>query len=291
MRKSAPILLLLLSSLAATAARAGENVLVVMSSELAPYQEALAGIRTELGANVPVVALSKETGELPLNGQVVIAIGGKAAIHPYPEGTRLIYCLAPGLALAKKGKAAGIRVEVSPTLLSMTRRFKSIQPSLKRLGVLWTSDSMKAYLDEADAIRAELGVEIVTYRLAGTDELPETLRRLQGKVDALWLPPDPPLISAASLSTIKGFSWANDVPFYVPSDGLTASGALASVSSSFRDMGRTAAKAARTLIEGRLPAATIFPDITKTTFNLSAAKELNVQVDQGLIGTGDQVLP
>jgi len=285
------IILALILPLHGASARAGDKVVVVMSSELAPYQEALNGVRAELGANVPVLAMSKEGVELPVQSRIVIAIGGKAALFPYPEETKLIYCLAPGLSMTKKGKAAGVRVEVSPTLLAMARRFKAIHPGLKRLGVLWTSDSMKDYLDEAAAISAQLGIEIVPARLSGTDELPNTLRRLQGKVDALWLPPDPPLISASSLSTIKGFSWANDVPFFVPSDGLTASGALASVSSSFRDMGMTAARAARALTEGRTSAATIFPDITKTTFNLGAARELNVQVDQSLVGTGDQVLP
>ena len=290
MNRSRFAILLLLLAPCAPVARAGEKIVVVMSSRLGPYQEALSGVQAELGKDVPVINLSDGVPQLPNESRVVLAIGGKAAIHPYPDGTQIIYCLAPGLELSRKTRLT-TRVEVSPTLLSMVRRFKEIQPSLKRLGVLWMSDSMREYLDEADAIRSTLGVEIISAHLSGTNDLPDTLRRIQGNVDALWLPPDPPLISASSLSTIKGFSWSNHVPFYVPSDGLTSNGALASVSSSFQDMGRSAAKAAKSSLEGHFSNATIFPDITKTTINLGAAKELHVTVDLGLVGPGDQVVP
>ena len=293
MNRSRFAILLLLLAPCAPFARAGEKIVVVMSSQLGPYQEALSGVQAELGKDVAVFNLADNAQEIPVDSRTVIAIGGKAALHPYPVGTRIVYCLAPGLELPRRSKSGAtyVEVEVSPTLQSMVRRFKDIQPSLKRLGVLWISNSMHEFLEESDAIRATLGVEIVPAHIRGADDLPEALRRLQGKVDALWLAPDPPLISLEILSTIKGFSWTNHVPFYVPSDGLAANGALAAVSSSFGDMGRTAAKVAQSIIAGKSYGETIFPDISKTTFNLGTANELHMSVDQRLVGKGDQVNP
>jgi putative tryptophan/tyrosine transport system substrate-binding protein len=284
---------LALSLIAATAApaRAADGIVVVLSSNLGPYQEALAGVRAGVGNDVPVMTLGDGGIQVPVNTRVVIAIGGKAALNSYPKGTRLVYCLTPGLEIPARDGVKPVRVQVSPTLKTMARRFKRIQPSLQRLGVLWVSNSIKTYLDETSRIREELGIELVSAHLSSTDDLPDALRRLTGKVDALWLPPDPSLISASSLATIKNFSWASDVPFYTPSDGLAASGSLATVSSTFREMGRVAAEAARTVSRGGDCDTTISPEAIHTTFNMSAAAEVNVSIGKELVTAADQVLP
>src|SRR5258708_7625278 len=81
---------LLVSSLASAS---DEAIVVVLSSNLKPYQEALNGVKKEFDGNIPTFVLSNGEPEIPRETKVVIAIGGKAALYSYPDRARLIYCL------------------------------------------------------------------------------------------------------------------------------------------------------------------------------------------------------
>src|SRR5207249_9943195 len=119
--------------------------------------------------------------------------------------------------------------------------FKQLQPALKRLAVVWAGESIQDYIDQKNDIADRLGVEMVSDRVRNSDDLPDHLRALKGKVDAVWLPPDAAMVTPKNFATIKEFSLANGIPFYVPSEGLVAQGAAVSVSASFTDIGALAA--------------------------------------------------
>ncbi len=76
------------------------------------------------------------------------------------------------------------------------------------------------------------------------------MRSLTPKPDALWLAPDPGLITPASFQTIKQFSWDNAIPFYAPTAGLAAAGAAAAVSISSPGLGHRRAELSRQALSG-----------------------------------------
>lgn len=282
--------LLVLSSLGGTAARADE-VVVVMSSKLDAYQQALEGFQEAFGGAVPAMGVADPL-RLPNDVRIVVAFGGKAAQAKYPKNIALVYCMAPAIKLEQSGRfGPSVQIQMLPRADAVLLRFKDIQPTMKRLAVLWASDSLEEYAEGLREASAAAGIKIFSERLDGPDEIPERLRAINGKVDALWLSPDPLLVNAQTFSVIKEFSWSNNIPFYAPTAALTEKGAAASISSSYREIGRAAAQAVRRLLSGTSAGSTIYPEKADVTVNLSAAARSGLRIENEAARRADRVIP
>jgi ABC-type uncharacterized transport system substrate-binding protein len=151
---------------------------------------------------------------------------------------------------------------------------------------------MGGYLEEIQQVCAGFGIKAIVTQVSGADALPDRLRAvLQQGVDALWLPPDPLLINAQNFSVLKTFCWSNNIPFYAPTAGLVEQGAVASVSSSFREIGRAAGRVARRVLLGKIPEQVVYPDVVEVTLNLTAAANSKLQIPQEVRLKADRVLP
>jgi putative ABC transport system substrate-binding protein len=159
------------------------------------------------------------------------------------------------------------------------------------LGVLWAGESIKDFLDQSVAVREQLGIEIVARRVVNATDLPDHLREMEGKIDALWLPPDAALVTPTNFETIRGFASAKQIPFYVPSDGLVEQGAMASFSSSYKDIGILAAKLARQALENHEVKGVVFPEDLQLAVNLPAAKRCNLKITPEILRPTDRTYP
>jgi len=274
-------------ALASSQATAGNEVVAVLSSELQPYRQALQGMQEELGAPVLVIG----DAALPASARVVVTFGSKAAMQSFAKEIAIVVCMAPGLRpedIPHDGPTFGIHM--SPPADVVCARFKELQPRLVRLGVLWTSASLGEYLDAARPALLRLGIELVAERLPDAEALPARLRSWSKRVDAVWLPPDPPLVNERSFAIVKEFAEANAVPFFAPTEGLVAKGAVAAVAGSFRDIGRTAGRAARHILAGESAAVERFPATGQVTLNLTAAARIGLEISPEALRRVDRVL-
>jgi len=204
-------LLLALGAIAFTAPGAwSQDLVAVMSSRLAPYQEALAGFESALGRDVPVLELPQADANLTGATRVIVTFGGKAALQSFPKNAALVYCLAPGLELDRTlRKAATVKVWMLPRPTDLLGRLVRIQPSLSRLAVLWAAEGNQVYLRELEAAAQRRGVRIVSIKVEDASAMPQHLRAVEGRIDAIWLPPDPLLVTAQVFAVLKEFSWSN----------------------------------------------------------------------------------
>lgn len=253
---------------AALLANAGE-VAVVLGSDLRPYQEALEGFREGFGGEFAELGLSEP---LPPETRVVVAIGGKAAARSLPRGVALVYCLAPGIQLPPPAA----RVVMLPRAGQLLARIRRHWPGLRRLGVLTGSPSYASYARELEDAAAAEDVAVIHERVGSPREVPGKLRVLVRKVDALWVPPDPRVLDAGSLTALQTFSWDNDVPLFVSSPGLSERGAVASIHVPYRALGRTAALAAREALAGRVRSRYFADEIVETS-NPEAARQTGLE--------------
>lgn len=279
--------------LATGATGSAQEVMAVISSDLKPYLEAFEGFGEAFGRPVPFVNLEKEGLRVGPGVHVVVAFGGKAALEHYPDQATLVYCMAPGIRLRPADrKGPLVRVQMLPRPGSALVKLKEIQPGLRRLEVLWTSDGIEDYLQEMQQVSPSLGVEVLVERLNGPDDLPDRLRALVGgRVDALWLSPDPLLVNSQSFSILREFSWSNDIPFYAPTAGLVEKGAVASVSTSFREIGRTAAMAVQRALAGTLSQGEVYPERSEVIVNMTAAANAGLRIPPEVSQKADRVLP
>jgi len=275
-------------SAASAPARAHETV-AVLSAAAGSYQAAFDGFAKGFQAPVPSFRLPDETPETGGDTRVVVAFGGEAAARRYPPRATLIVCLAPGLPDADiRGRY--VRVDMKPAAEPFLAKLRLVQPRLVRLAVLWNSEDTGAYLKDLKRAGATLGITVSSLRIDDLAQVPDVLRAQVGKADALWLAPDPRLVTPQTFQTVKQFSWDNAVPFYAPTSGLAAAGAAASVSVSPAHLGRQAAEMAKLALTGAELPKVVFPSDADLTVNLESARKAGLSLDPAKLGEGVTVI-
>lgn len=282
---------LLFAALAAAgaASAAAQDVVAVLGSEQRAHRETFESFQASFGKPTAVLALGEP---IPADAKIVLAFGGKAALQRYPGRVTVIYAIAPGALVDRKTHdGPSVKVMMEPDAGALLERLKDVQPKLKRLAVLWTSPVRAASAERLARAGAARGIEVSAARLEDADDLPNRLRGLHGKVDAIWLPPDPLIISAKNFEIIKHYSYDNDVPFYAPTEGLAEQGATAAVSVSYQEMGRMMAAAAKDALAGGSSPAELYTGRLQVTINLAAAKAAELPLAPEALKSAGKVLP
>jgi hypothetical protein len=268
-----------------------QETLAVLSSEAIPYREALEGFREALGRPISTARMTEGAPKITPEIRVVVAFGGKAAQESYPDRVSLIYCLAPGTKLEVRNRQGSvIEVKMLPRAGAILSKLKEVQPGLKRLAVFSSSKTPEEDLQEMREAAPSSGIEVFSEKLNNAEELPGRLRAVFGKADGILLLPDPLLINANSLSIFKEFSWSSRIPFYVPTAGLVEHGAVASVSSTFREIGHAAGSAARRVLEGGAANKTVYPEKVDLVLNMKAAASVGLQISNEVVQKAEKVL-
>lgn len=278
--------------LAGPVAARAQEVAAVLSSESEAYRLALEGFNEFTGRPAPVTILSKNAPVFEKRVKVAVLFGARASLAEYPPRVSRVYCMAPGVSWsAAADRETAAFIQMTPEPRAFLARLKELQPALRKLAVFWLSPALGVYCDALREAAAGLDIELVARQVKTAGNLPEALRSLPGIPDAVWLPPDPGLVTASAFATLRDFSVSNKTAFYVPTSGLAEKGGLASVSISFKEVGRAAAKAAARLSEGRGPGNPVYPENIEVTLNLSAAKDIGFAFPGEEIRRADRVLP
>ena len=271
---------------------APENTVAVLSLNGGAYLEAFSAFQATYGGEVTYYDLSSQKPVIGGKVKLLVTFGGKAAKYSYPEGINIIYCLAPGLeAKAPSREAREVKIALVPAFNVTLARIKQLQPGLKRLRVLWSAPGYAPYEQTVREEGARQGVQVTTFRLEGAGSLPGALRSALGKADALWLPPDPLIVTRENLLILREFSWENNIPFYGSTKSMTREGAVASFGISFTEIGKAAARAAATLDSGGSLPETVFPDKTEITLNAAAARKFGIVFPAAVLDEAGYLFP
>lgn len=254
-----------------------------MSSDSQRYLQALAGFTEAWGSTVPVVAAG---APLPAEARVFAAFGGMAAAREWPRDAVVVACLAPSIAVVPDD--AVTHVSLLPDSGVLVSRARSLFPALRVLRVLWSSELSR---DDVEAIvRAgdERGVIVLSERVMPPSRLPDHLRELHGKADALWLMPDPTLVTADNFAILREYAASKKLPLLAPTEGLAELGATAAIAVTFRDMGRAAAVSLRARLAGGAEPEVVRAGRVTVIVNAAAARAAGLSPE---IESADKVLP
>lgn len=256
----------------------------VLSKGSGPYFEAYLALQKALARPVTPFDLSAGKPDLPGGLKAVVAFGARAADLDYPEGVKVIVALAPGYS-PRGSKAGYVRICPLPQPDEAVAAFRRLQPGLRRLAVVY-SPAMSPYTGMIEGAAGPGGVELVRVQLQSPAQLPDRLRSLLGKADAVWLLPDPALINKTSLSVLGEFSCANKVPFYAPSAGLLQFGAAASFAPETEETGKAAARALKAALAGEALPDVIHASNPVLTLNRGAAERCSLPLKLPPQGAG-----
>ncbi|MGQ9900616.1 MAG: ABC transporter substrate-binding protein [Fimbriimonadales bacterium] len=186
---------------------------------------------------------------------------------------------------------AGVALTVRP--LRQLTTLLDIVPTVKRVGVIYNpKDSVSRRLIEGareDAMR--VGVVLHESPLENAARIADALKSLEGKVDALWLIPDPVCAAPEPSQRILEFAEWHKLPVLAFAGAFVQRGALVAVGVDMAEQGALAAEQVMRILEGEPPETLplLTPRRTLTFYNLLTARRLNITVPEMLLNLAARV--
>ncbi|HET9452040.1 MAG TPA: ABC transporter substrate binding protein [Aggregicoccus sp.] len=252
--KAAGALLLGLLLLAASSAQAAGGVLVVRSQDLPPYAAVDQAFSASIGQSVSRITLGEAAPDAlsrAMAGRpaLVLALGQEAArsVTALEPAVPVLCALVPFPAKVP-GRLVAVPMYASPQ--RQARLLKQALPGVKRVGLVYSPTNSRAAADAYGQAASAAGLVPVRYEVAGLRDFAGAVRRLVGRVDALWLIPDPTLINAETFKFLVQTSFESKLPLVAYSQAMVKAGALLALEPEYADMGRRAGSAGRRLLAG-----------------------------------------
>lgn len=294
----APVLLLLV---APGRALAQQSVVVFTSDELAVYEPAVEGFSEVMGEGVVVWNLqgSRERAD-DLVAHVrahppdlLLALGAKAAFvaaHDLDE-IPTIYAMVrdPDRYGINGPQITGIGSDIpAETALS---QFKLFVPQVETVGVMLGSRS--GMERELSAAAEATGVHLRIERVADGRALRATYAELAREMDALWIVPDPQVVTPDNFHFLRERCRRAEIPIFASSEALVHAGALLAVVPDYHLAGLQAGDLAHLILgsgtrPGEIPP--LEPQGMRVVLNRDTLDDLGLQVDDMLLDFTDEVV-
>jgi putative ABC transport system substrate-binding protein len=134
---------------------------------------------------------------------------------------------------------------------------------------------------------------IVSKAVDDPKQVRDAAAQLAGKVDALWLLPDPRLATPELIDFFLVFTQDHKIGLWGFLESLTKAGALASLSPDYAEIGRRAGKLAQEIAQRpadrRVPVPAPVDSPGTLTVNLKTARQLGLELPAAVIGKARQV--
>lgn len=238
-----------------------QGVMIVQSSSVEAYQKAVSGfdlafarftslpgvasiqpaqtIVLDPAANdaVPVVTRHYQA----LRPQVVVAIGNGAL-----EAVKDLKCPIVYLLVANPDAIAGQRknitgIKMTPGPLPQLAHLKAALPAVQKIAILFDPASNADFASRAQAAAVSLDLALVTAPASDDLEAIRQIGGLAGQIDAIWLLPEPSLISPALLNAVALLSLEKHIPLIAFAPKYLELGAAMAIFSSPEQLGMQAA--------------------------------------------------
>lgn len=283
---------IILSLMLCHLAEGAQEVLVVESARIKPYDEALKGFMDVCGCTTKELVLSemkapdvlKEIREtMP---DMVLAIGMDALSNV--KGIKdipVVYLMVPNpeSIIAGKENITGVSMNIPPK--KQLGLLQQVLPDVKRVGILYDPAKTGYFVKKAQYVSRELGIELIAKEVRNSKDVPSILNGMKERIDAFWMAPDTTVVTPETIEFLLLFSLENKIPVITFSEKYVEMGALMSVSIDAFDAGRQAGEIAGKILSGadirNLPGA----DAEKAvlSINLKIAKKLGITINNGII--------
>ena len=305
-RKRLWVLLGSLIALAGVANAEDPQISIVLSRAISPYVTASEGIQDVLrAANVRAVHvehlgiaaadIEQLADRLAQHApRVIVTIGTEAtqAITHRITAVPVVFSMVvhPEPLLTDAPKLFGVSMEVPAG--EQLARLSALLPLVHRTGLLYppalhTAETLLA----RETAAHEQSLELVLQPVNRAADVPDALRSLLGRVDALWLIPDETVLAPELLDTLFLETLRARIPVLAPAFLFVQRGALLAVGSDYRDVGRQSGELAVALLHGKRPAAHVVEARKSVLYlNLRTAKTLGITIPQSMREQAAQVV-
>ncbi|MBI5103015.1 MAG: hypothetical protein HZB33_14455 [Nitrospirae bacterium] len=228
------------------------RVVVLKSSDIAPYNEAVEGFKKSCGCVISEVLHTDSEEDAEIKGKVlerrtglIFAVGGDALSHAMKfSSLPVVYSMVPnpGLPDISPGRVSGVSMHIPPEkyLSSMLDLF----PSVRRIGVVYDQKNSGPFVKEAERFAKKRGVTLVMKQVTRPGDVLSAIDSLKQRVDLLWMLPDVTVVNSETFKYMLGFSFEHGLPLFTFARKYVEMGAAAGLNVSPYDMGSQAGEMA-----------------------------------------------
>lgn len=295
------LLALAITSVMLCAQPADAVVLVVKSDDLPQYSGPISAFETALDGSTRLIEIggSRDNGERLLKDaaanddvEAVFALGSQAAYlsrRLLPK-TPLVFAMVLDWTRYELGSGAtGVAVEMPVDALFT--RFKLLLPQISRIGVIHSERTSKTALRQATDAAASVGIELITEEVRYSEDVAGAYRRIRRDIDALWMLPDPVVISRDNFRYLSQRCSNDNIAFLAFSENFVRAGALLSISPDYTTMGSQAAVLLERMIEDGEKAPPVQAPIgSSLAVNEQVARNLGLEFGPGLMTMADVIV-
>lgn len=270
------------------AARAAQpTVVIVTSSAVQAFDEAVRGIQRGLGPAAKIVILDLASKPEALrNGlgasdiRLVITVGNNALESAAQLGTAPIVAsmlLRADLAASRLRPPAGAIVLDLP-LADILARIANVLPGKTRAAIIRNPDANAVSQSTLTAQAKAAGVTLKVLDCPRTEKLLQLFLSLRGQVDFVICPPDGTLYNSTTVRPLILASLDNRLPVIGFSASFVRTGAIAGVYPDYFDVGAQAGELARKFLAGANLPMHESPRKLKVAVNPHVARLLGLRI-------------
>ena len=237
----------------------GQDIVVVQSLRIAPYEKAIEGAESVCGTRLQRLVMSEFKGdefERELNRispRLILAVGANAlAKVRQVEKIPVVYMMVLNpMASFSDGEQniTGVSMNISQEK-QLTELIK-LMPDAKNIGVIFDPDRTGFFVSRALKTAENLGVKLITHEVKNSKDVIAGIMDMKSRVDIFWMLPDLTVITPETLKFLFLFSLENKIPVMTFSENYLKMGALISMNIDAFDMGRQAGEMVNQILSGK----------------------------------------
>jgi putative ABC transport system substrate-binding protein len=186
---------------------------------------------------------------------------------------------------------AGVALTVRPQ--RQLTALLDVAPEAKRVGVVYNpKDAVSLRLiEQAREDAARVGVVLHEATAEQAAQIGDALKSLEGKVDALWLIPDPVCAAPEPSQRVLEFAERHRLPVLAFAGAFVQRGALVATGVDMAEQGALAAEQVMRILDGEPPESLplLTPRRTLTFYNLKTARRLSLTIPDMLLNLAAKV--
>lgn len=169
---------------------------------------------------------------------------------------------------------------------------REIQPDVKSVGILYNSSEINSVIQARNLKEecARFGIEVKELTVNSTNDVQQVAESFIGNVDAIFVPTDN--VVASSIPNLMSIANKGKIPVYGAEVGHVRSGAFASESISFYDIGYRAGEMAADILEGKKTVKDLPVEgaaQSKLYINKQEMETLGIQVPQSVLDRAEVI--
>lgn len=279
--------------LLAGSSEAAQKILTLQSVRVAPYDEAIKGLRNVAAGSVKRLVLSDLEGvdvakavrdERP---DVIVAVGTEAMSRVKKiKDIPIVYLMVfdPQNTLTAGTNITGIGMHVAPE-----RQLASLQgamPRIRRVGTMYNPARSSSLFRRTQATARSLGIDLVAREVRSSRDVLNLVEGMKGNIEAFLMLPDPIVVTPETVEYLLLFSLNNRIPIITFSDKYVEMGALMALDVDSYDLGRQSGEMVKKILSGTSPAniPRSDPRSAVMTVNSKIARKLGLSLDEEALG-------